>query len=258
MAVLRLSGSVGTGSSKKGIPHNETADITKVRDRLVELGYTGISGVTNGKDKKFVKTIKLVQCIFKAHSKLDTGDGRVDLHGTTHKWLAAQNAPGWVNMTGKAGIGWKSAKFDHGNSWTTSWMHNRICAAGIWYRGKAFMQGVSDAPPLWIRDCSPEFGGKARGHKSHQTGIDVDMRLPLLPPDTNSFDQLKGYDYDKRFYRAAALLQVEAIKLAMNTKYIFFNDPEFIKKRLSTRQKNHSEHYHIRIKPPARIEGMYM
>lgn len=258
MAIFRLSGSVGNGSSKNGIPHNDPADIIKVRDRFVELGYVWVRGVTTGKDAKLIKAIKLLQSMIKGHSKVDTGDGRIDLRGTTHRWMAAQNAPGWVNMTGKSGAGWRIAHFDHGNAWTTSWMHERIVLAGLWYRGKVMFARISDAPPMWIRDCSPAEGGRARGHKSHQTGIDVDMRLPLLPPDTNKYDQLRGHDYTRRFYRAAALLQVESIKNRMDTKYIFFNDPEFIKKRLSTRQKNHSEHYHIRIKPPVRIEGTYM
>ena len=258
MAILRLSGSVGNGSSKRGIPHNDPADIIKVRDRFVELGYQWVRGVTTGKDINLIKAIKLLQSIIKGHSKVDTGDGRIDLHGTTHRWMAAQNAPGWVNMTGKSGVGWKIAYFNSGNSWTTSWMLEKIILAGLLYRGKALVAGISNAPPMWVRDCSPAKGGKADGHKSHQTGIDVDMRLPLLPPDTNKFDQLRGHDYTKRFYRDAALIQVESIKNCMNTKYIFFNDPEFIKKRLSTRQPNHSEHYHIRIKPPVRIEGAYM
>ncbi len=258
MAILRLSGSVGNGSSKNRIPHNDPADIIKVRDRFVELGYVWVRGVTTGKDKKLIKAIKLLQCIIKGHSKVDTGDGRIDLRGQTHRWMAAQNAPGWVSMIGKSGIGWRIAHFDHGNSWTTTWMHERISKAGMWYFGKALVARISDAPPMWIRDCSPAEGGRAGGHKSHQTGIDVDMRLPLLPPDTNKYDQLRGRDYDRRFYRAAALIQVESIKNCMNTKCIFFNDKEFRRKGLSTRQANHSEHYHIRIKPPGRIEGVYM
>ncbi|MEZ5427732.1 MAG: penicillin-insensitive murein endopeptidase [Pyrinomonadaceae bacterium] len=259
MAILRLTGSVGSGSSKKGIPHNEISDVIKVRDRLIELGYDWIGGITDGKNKDFIRVIKLFQTIYKGHSKFDTGDGRVDLHGTTHKWLAAENAPGWVHMEGKSGIGWEVAKFDHGNAWTTTWMLFAIHMAGIYYRGLDVLSAdVSDAPPMWVRDCSPHKGGKATGHASHQTGLDVDMRLPLLPPDTLKWDQLKAGDYDKRFHRQAALLQVTAIKKMMNTRFIFFNDPEFIKKRLSTHEKNHGEHYHIRIKPPERIEGTYM
>ena len=258
MAILKLTGSVGKGKSKKGIPHNEPTDVIRVRDRFVELGYHWVKGITNGKDKEFTRLISFFQSIVKGRSKFDSGDGRVDLHGKTHKWLAAENAPGWVNLEGKTGVGWDVAKFDHGNSWTTTWMLYRIHLAGLLYRGLCLTSDVEDAPPMWIRDSSKEKGGKTRGHASHQTGLDLDMRLPLLPPDTYKFDQLKAKDYDRRFHRAAALLQVRAIKEMMNTRFIFFNDPEFIKKRLSTRQKNHSEHYHIRIKPPGRVEGVYM
>ncbi|NNE68480.1 MAG: hypothetical protein HKN33_18075 [Pyrinomonadaceae bacterium] len=258
MAILRLTGSVGAGSSKKGIPHNEPADVLKVRNRLVELGFQGIDHVTNGKDKEFLHVIQLFQCIFKGRSKMDKGDSRVDLHGTTHKWLAAQNAPGWVNLEGKGGVGWQIAKFSHGNSWASTWMLWSIHAAGLYYRALTALSPVPECPAMWIRDCSKKRGGKTRGHKSHQCGIDLDMRLPLLPPDTHKFDQLKASDYDRRFHREAALLQCRAIKTAMDTKFIFFNDKEFRNKGLTTHQKNHSEHYHIRIRPQARVEGTYM
>lgn len=257
MATLILTGSVGEGKAKGSIPHNEIADVIKVSNRFVELGYHWVSGVSDGKNKDLIRLIKFFQTICKGHSKFDSGDGRIDLHGNTHKWLAAVNAPGWVNMEGRSGIGWQIAKFDHGNSWTTTWMLEKLNLAGLLYRGMdAINFDVSDAPAMWVRDCSPEKGGKATGHKSHQTGLDMDMRLPLLPPWTKDFTQLKGKEYDKKFHRKAALLQCEAIKNAMDTKYIFFNDPEFIKKRLTTHQDNHSEHYHLRIKPPARIEGV--
>jgi hypothetical protein len=257
MATLKLTGSVGSGKSENGISHNEVADVIKVRDRFVELGYHWVGSVTDGKNTDFVRLIKFFQTITKGHSKFDTGDGRIDLGGTTHKWLAAVNAPGWVNMLGKTGIGWQIAKFDHGNSWTTSWMLDRLVLAGLLYRGMAAIAiDVSDAPSMWVRDCSPEKGGRATGHGSHQTGLDMDMRLPLLPPDTDKFDQLFGQDYNKRFHRKAAFLQVRAIKKMMDTKFIFFNDPEFIKERLTSHEDNHSEHYHIRIKPPERIEGV--
>ncbi len=259
MAVLKLSGSVGSGNSTKGLPHNDPADFQKVKARFVELGYRWVAGETNPKSQQFIKLIKLFQCITKGKPKLDSGDGRIDLHGNTHRWLAAQNAPGWVDMTGKSGIGWRVTSglaFGGANSWTTTWMKERIERAGLAYKTKAIF--LSNDPPLWIRDMSPAMGGDAKGHKSHETGLDVDMRLPLLPPKSDVWDQLNNHTYTKYFYFDAAIAQVESIKMMMDTKYIFFNDPRFIKKGLTTNQANHSEHYHVRIKPPARIDGSYM
>ena len=259
MAVLLLSGSVGSGKSKKGIPHNQREDVIEVRDRFVELGYNWVSKVKIGTEKEFIRLIKLFQSIYKGRSKFDSGDGRIDWHGTTHKWLAADNAPGWVNMTGKSGIGWKvttDLPFKRKNSHTTTWMRDRIKLAALQYSAKALLL-TSASPPLWIRDTSPEKGGDAVDHGSHETGLDVDMRLPLLPPKNNVWDLLEGKAYDEFFHREAALLQVKAIKALMNTRFIFFNDQDFIKKKLTTRQKNHANHYHIRIKPPTRIEGTF-
>ena len=108
-----------------------------------------------------------------------------------------------------------------------------------------------------VRECSPKIGGSnAVGHKSHETGLDVDIRLPLLPPHTNEWFQLKAHNYSKYFHYEAAIVQCETLKKHMDSKYIFFNDPRFIKKRLTSQEANHSEHYHVRIKPPVRIDGV--
>ncbi|MEZ5345610.1 MAG: penicillin-insensitive murein endopeptidase [Pyrinomonadaceae bacterium] len=255
MAILKLTGSVGAGGSTKGLPHNDPADFQKVKDRFVELGYAWVAGETNPKSTDFINLIKLFQCIIKGKSKRNAGDGRIDLKGETHRWLAAQNAPGWINMTGLTGIGWRMTPLHHtANCWTTTWMNDRIQYAGMAYITRSMF--ISNAPPMWIRDLSPMKGGNASGHKSHQTGLDVDMRLPLLPPKTNVWDKLNAHTYTKYFHFDAAMAQVESIKSTMDTKFIFFNDPRF--KGLATKEPNHGNHYHIRIKPPARIEGTYM
>lgn len=262
MATLVLAGSVGSGFAQSGLPHNQADDVAKVRDRFIELGYVWLSGITTGKEDEFIRTIKMFQSICKGSGKSDKGDGRIDRYGDTHKWLAAVNAPGWVSMVGRSGIGWQSTPdLEFGkkmNSHTTTWMGERIIWTGLEYRAKTLFNGVTDAPPLWIRDCSPAKGGNALGHKSHETGIDVDMRLPLLPPNTHLWTRLQGHNYTKMFHRAAALLQVESIRSQMSPKNVWFNDPEFIKKKLSTHEPNHGNHYHIRIKPPSRIDGTYM
>lgn len=265
MATLILRGSVGSGAAKKGLPHNDAADVAVVRDRLVQLGYDWIGGVTTGTDADFIRTIKLFQSICAGHHKFDTGDGRVDVEGNTHRWLAAENAPGWVRIFGRSGIGWRcTSDFVESNGgFTTTWMLDAINAAGLAYTVLLLRSGVTravDAPPMWVRECSPRKGGKASGHGSHQTGLDVDMRLPLLPPDERKWDDLgtKGYTKPK-FDRPAGQAQLEAIKSAMNPRLVLFNDPAFIRLRLcqdDSGLKTHDQHFHIRIKPPARKEGI--
>jgi murein endopeptidase len=111
---------------------------------------------------------------------------------------------------------------------------------------------------MWVRDCSPKKGGPAHGHGSHQTGLDVDMRLPLLPPDETKLDDLGDNGFKSpKFDRTSSQAQLEAIKVAMDPRFVFFNDPAFIRLRLCTQQANHGNHYHIRIKAPPRKEGIY-
>lgn len=259
MATLILTSSVGSGKSQKGIPHNKPEDVIKIRNRLVELGYVWISGITLGTEAEFIRVIRLFQSIIKGSGKLDKGDGRIDLGGETHRWLAAKNAPGWVKLFGQTGYGWRSTadfKVDNGG-YTTTWMEERIRWAGFEYMTKAFLGGISDAPPLWIRECSPAKGGDASGHKSHETGLDVDIRLPLLPPKTNDWDMLGPSTYTDWFHFDAAVAQLKAVKWCMAPKYVFFNDPRCISQKLCTSEPNHGNHYHIRIAPPVRIEGTY-
>lgn len=265
MATLTLAGSVGGGSSKGGAPHNQADDVAKVRDRFIELGYTWVSEVKTGKEDEFIRLIKLFKSITKGEAKLDKGsDGRIDKYGELHKWLAAENAPGWVKMEGNYGRGWQSTpnlaytKDNRQNSHTTTWMEERIRWAGWEYANNALFSGMWEASPLWIRDCSPAKGGDAWGHKSHETGLDVDMRLPIKPPDSHLWIKLDAGNYTEKFHYEAAVLQLEAIKAMMDAKYVFFNDPRCIKKGLCSNEPNHGNHYHIRIKPPVRIDGNYM
>jgi hypothetical protein len=50
---------------------------------------------------------------------------------------------------------------------------------------------------------------------------------------------------------------LEAIKDQMNARHVFFNDKEFRRKGLCTKENaTHNNHYHIRIRPPARRDGV--
>lgn len=268
MATVLLTGSVGNGGA------NATNDVKTVRDRLVALGFDWIRGTTTGKERDFIRVITLFQCICRGYHKLKVQkgvDGRVDLKGSTHKWLAAQNAPSWVKFYGKSGFGWKTtvetgkassggtAYTQSNGGYGVSWMMSGLWWAGMHYFASMLLDHT--LPPMWVRDCSPQKGGPASGHGSHQTGIDLDIRLPLRPTaagDVNTnwtFLGARGYK-DKRYYREAAEKQLRAIKQGMRVKFVFFNDKTLIAKGLCQYESNHQHHYHIRIKPPAMIPGV--
>ena len=261
MTTLKLTGSIGTGKSKKGIPHNDPSDFLKVRDRFVQLGFNWVQSKTTP-DKEFIKLIKLFQSICKGNRRVEGGDGRIDLHGNTHRWLAAKNAPGWVNMENKRGFGYRCVKVDYENSYATTWMRDSLVRAGIYYSAITLL---NPSPPMWVRDFSRYKGGKTKGHGSHQTGLNVDMRLPVK--DSIKYDKhlhfkhgVNDKKYKKLFDRESAKAQLKAIKVCMtNNKKskILFNDPELRKAHLCNHYKNHGGHYHISILPPARSDGIY-
>jgi hypothetical protein len=64
---------------------------------------------------------------------LDSGGGRVDLQGNTHRWLAAESAPGWTRTFGLRRIGWRCTDdFDKDNGrFTTTWMLDGLNAADV-------------------------------------------------------------------------------------------------------------------------------
>jgi hypothetical protein len=258
MATLKLTGSVGTGRPAKGLPHNTPADIIRVRDRFVELGFDWVKEKVKV-DRDFTNLIKLFQSIFKGNVRVSGGDGRIDRHGNTHRWLAAANAPGWVNMHRKRGFGWEVVQVDHNNSYATTWMEERLARAGMQYY---FMSFLPDSAPMWVRDFSRMKGGKTAGHGTHQTGLNVDMRLPIKHRLDYDHDlALSRGENDKRyddlFDVDAARSQLKSIKAQMNVRNILFNDEALRKEKLCISHPNHGGHYHITIRPPNRIDGIY-
>ena len=293
MATLILKGSIGAGKARGKRPHNDPDDFRIVRKRFVKLGYSWVGKIKSPSDKEFIRVIKLFQSICsgstspqasrsssewklsrwrtKEFNMLSVADGRMDPGGLTHRWLAAKNAPGWVKINGRSGLGWRCSHTLHGEH-TTTWMLDAIQRTGRAYVANLLKRHASVAvpmtaakvglltAPLWIRECSSEKGGKIPGHGSHQTGLDVDMRLPMLPP--NQWNQFMINFDDSRYDQESAMLQLQAIKSSMNlhrslARKPLFNDPDLIKLRLCRKDNaTHRNHFHVRISPPTRVDGI--
>lgn len=210
MATLKLEGSVGAKCDNKPV------DILAVRKRFRELGYHLVLAPGRNADSDLIYTIKFFQTLVSGSSDredINKESGKIMPGKDTHKWLAAQNAPKWVEIYGKSGTGWHSTfrsstdslldvpelwaggrkiTFSGGSPYTylnggfcTSWLKSAIDKVGTTYN-----TARSIGPPIWIRDCSPKkYGSNAKGHGSHEMGCDADIRLPLIEENMDSGDK---------------------------------------------------------------------
>jgi hypothetical protein len=110
--------------------------------------------------------------------------------------------------------------------------------------GVAWQQAHPDGPRIGIRDISFQGGGPMPGHRSHQRGIDVDIR-PVRNDGQEGATTFRSSTYSQsltqelvNFIRANGILRVQ---------FIFFNDPSI---RGVQPFPNHDDHLHVRFFPP--------
>ncbi len=99
--------------------------------------------------------------------------------------------------------------------------------------------------PVAIGDISFEHGGDIDGHKTHENGLDVDIRPMRKDPQ----QALRGtYWYWESYDRAATRELVRTIRATApgHVKLIYFNDPVLVREGLTTSYPYHDGHLHIR------------
>lgn len=273
MARIVLGGSVGKGCN------NAPADVAVVRQRLRTLGFHWVTDTGAGDQDDLVQTIKLFQAICKGQTQLTEGggvDGKITRGGFTHQWLAAENAPGWVKIYSRNGTGWCTTAHRYvidksGTPYTesnggygTTWILDVIEKAGLAYSSS----WQPDYPLMMVRDCAKTKGGDAKPvHSSHQTGLDIDLRLPLKPVAglPNALWTYLGTKAQRvaHLYREAVEAQLKALVTQPLVKEIFYEDDTASPGQTKLHEKwskvkpepNHANHIHVRIKPPLMVSG---
>jgi uncharacterized protein YraI len=101
-----------------------------------------------------------------------------------------------------------------------------------------------DWPRIGVGDLSLQNGGPISGHVSHQVGKDVDLR----PVRVDNVEGPTVVGYASYSHARTKDLITHHLKLHLNVKVIFFNDPN-IYNPLSYVQywDNHYNHLHVRI-----------
>ncbi len=96
--------------------------------------------------------------------------------------------------------------------------------------------------PVQIGDMSKKGGGDISGHKSHEKGVDVDLR-PFRKDGKQGPVTVKDKNYDAKTTREF----VKMVKEMYPNSLIGFNDPVLNKSGATRNWDNHDNHLHIRF-----------
>lgn len=235
-----LDGSVGANAD------NRPADVQRVRARLVALGFDWL-GSSSTCDDQLIAAIKLFQSITSGHQTLK-GDGRVDVGKRTHAWLNAKNAPRWQLLTA-SGTGYENyerADTSDDHDYGTSWLNDFIGAAGKHYQTN-HRASHTGAALMSINDASKPHGGDTKDHKGHETGLDIDVRLPRTD-GTSGGITVSSSLYDRDAMRA----MLQAFKAQTGCDRVYLSDSTLVAEGLCKALGGHDNHAHVGIAAPSR------
>ena len=252
---IRIHRAVGQGGK------NLKEDVEIVQQRLKDLGMDWVT-VDGQSGPQTVKTIQLFQAMYNS-ANVAGMDGKVDPGGITEQWLFAKNAPRWVKLTSNAAGGYIIKPTNE--KWCSSWTRDVIIAAGRAFKakvkanlkgadGKTPAQAVLDEWVIVITALSLSKGGDTTSHKSHEAGMDVDVRLFTAKGPTPGLT-ISSSSYSST-WTAHAIAAFMAQRLVSN---VFFNDGEIIDDYKDETVKvkalgGHSNHFHVDVKAPTRGE----
>ncbi|MBK8723763.1 MAG: penicillin-insensitive murein endopeptidase [Saprospiraceae bacterium] len=227
---------------------NKSADVNTVKNRLVQLGFLQKSTDSSTVDVELIERIKLFQSIIRGNSSI-SGDGKVDSMGYTHQWLNANNAPVWTQLgdgsTVNKVLGYYNSTKDEMDYYGTDWLISTIVKAAAIY-SQNYLNSNVDASVMWVNDLSLSTGGSYPPHGTHQTGLDVDVRLPKTNGESGGIT-IASDEYD----REATREMLKAFKSCELVKSILFNDSVLIGESLCSYYTGHDNHFHVKIEPPS-------
>jgi hypothetical protein len=233
-----LAGSVGRG----GI--NKSNEVIAIKKRMQDLGYDWVgtsAQVTTG----FIQAIELFQSIIGGNETMG-GDGRIDVGGTTHRWLQAQNAPVWKLMpSSDASINFVNrelAETDDHHDFGTSWLHDAILEIS-----REYHRNSPSSAPFTINDVSLPHGGDTPDHAGHETGLMCDVYLPRTDGKSGDIDMDSS-----KFDRNATRSLIKAMRKHPLIDSVLFNDQTLRNEELCSFASGHHNHIHFKINPPIR------
>jgi hypothetical protein len=227
--------------------------------------------VNSTNDQDLWNTIILFQSIFNDQYKsIVSGNvtGTIDKTSPstisdTEMWLWASNAPQWMKLGSIAGNGYEDTDVTTSNSpplpfdYGTNYLVAAIKEAGAYYMTHYWppanlTQNQATDDVIRTNDASYPGGGGTPEHHGHQTGMNVDIRLPATdgtaPGGLTYHATPPGglYDFNTTLAICAAFDSLSEVPS------IYFNDPN-VQQQLTKVQhmSGHDNHIHVNITHPS-------
>jgi peptidoglycan hydrolase-like protein with peptidoglycan-binding domain len=228
---------------------NRSDDVRLVQTRLKELGFD--VGVDGQWGKNTERALQVFRAMLTGDEEVAEEPGRIAPHDLLHHALTMEHPPKWVEMP-RQGVGFVNADYDHFG------FGSEESKLLLEEAGAAFQQDYlathPGASPLTLNDVSKKEGGKTRDHETHQTGLDLDFRLPRK--DGSSGSDVRRSDYD----REATWAMLKALASNPRVERVLFTDATLLERAKTNNEPwayklfdggpVHKNHIHVDVKPP--------
>lgn len=238
-----LSAAVGPGQP------NRPDDVKLVQRRLAELGFQ--VGVDGQWGRNTERALQVFRAMLTGDEEVAEEPGRIAPQDLLHHALTMEYPPKWVEMP-RQGVGFVNADTDHFSHGSEE-AKLLLEEAGAAF-SRDYMATHPGSTPLSLNDVSKKEGGKTRDHETHQTGLDLDFRLPRK--DGTAGSDVRRSDYD----REATWAMLKALAANPRVERVLFSDATLLERARTNNEPwaykvmdggpVHKNHIHVDVKPP--------
>lgn len=239
-----LSRGVGAGQP------NREADVRVLQQRLVDLGFP--LAIDGDMGPSTLRALRTFNALVEGKSSTRHASSHIKPESDLHRALERTDLPTWMEMPAE-GIGFRNIDDDnHDYGWSV--LADVIASVGQRYYDD-YQCLHPDASPLLTNDASLRLGGDTPDHSSHETGLDLDLRLPnrsVVGQPTH----VSASSYDRDTARA----QVKALIAEPSVERVLIGDNVLLREFRASDDENahkvqdggrgHRDHIHVDVSFP--------
>lgn len=229
---------------------NREADVRAVQQRLVDLGFPiEVDGDMGPSTQRALRTFT---ALVEGKEVARRATPHITPGSDLHQALERADLPRWMEMPA-SGVGFENIDADnHDYGWSV--LADVVHGAGQRYYDE-YQCLNPDSSAILTNDASLRLGGDTRDHASHETGLDLDVRLPnRLAVGQPTRVGRASYDRD------AARAQVKAFIAEPAVERVLIGDATLVRELQRSGDENahkvedggasHRDHIHVDVSFP--------